>query len=64
MPDGSSNHHSPGTPIDCSCFICSGIAENDDSQKIIAGGGFHRYRQYPGFGWPLSTSTIYTFPII
>ncbi len=24
------NHHSAGTPIDCSCLICSGIAENDE----------------------------------
>ncbi len=24
------NHHSAGTPIDCSCFISSGIAENDE----------------------------------
>ncbi len=24
------NHHSAGTPIDCSCLIFSGIAENDE----------------------------------
>ncbi len=27
------NHLSAGTPIDCSCLICSGIAEND---KVVA----------------------------
>ncbi len=24
------NHHMAGTPTDCSCLICSGIAENDE----------------------------------
>ena len=24
------NHHRAGPPINCSCLICSGIAENDE----------------------------------
>ncbi len=24
------NYHRAGTPIDCSCLICSGFAENDE----------------------------------
>ncbi len=30
------NHHRAGTPIDCSCLICSGFAENDEVVAVEA----------------------------
>ncbi len=33
----TTNHHRAGTPIDCSCLICSGFAETDE---VVAGEDF------------------------
>ncbi len=42
------NHHSAGTPIDCSCLISSGFAENDE---VVAVEDFIDVGNIPGKSW-------------